>query len=254
MLIPIDQDRLSDSPFVERVWRTHSEHMVPFTSIASSNWEMVVSRLQGQTTLTIRGPESRPTAWICPAGGEWLGIRFKPGAFMPLWSPGTLVDRGVTLPNAGRNSFWFNGAAWEFPRYENADTFVKHLVHDGLLVHDRVVDAAVRCDLGDVSPRTTRRHFIHATGLTPNASRQIERARFAAMLLHEGRSIADVVYEAGYFDQPHLTRALKRYIGDTPAQLAAGKGSAPLSYLYKTPRIEFATLSEEVYANANHNR
>jgi AraC-like DNA-binding protein len=28
------------------------------------------------------------------------------------------------------------------------------------------------------------------------------------------------VYQVGYFDQPHLTRALKRWVGYTPAQLA----------------------------------
>jgi AraC-like DNA-binding protein len=33
-------------------------------------------------------------------------------------------------------------------------------------------------------------------------------------------SIGDVVYQAGYADQPHLTRSLKRFIGYTPAQLA----------------------------------
>lgn len=50
--------------------------------------------------------------------------------------------------------------------------------------------------------------------------RQIERARYATTLLQQGLSIPDVVYDAGYFDQPHLTRSLKRYIGQTPAQLA----------------------------------
>ena len=34
-----------------------------------------------------------------------------------------------------------------------------------------------------------------------------------------GVSILDTAYEAGYFDQPHLTRSLKQFIGRTPAQI-----------------------------------
>jgi AraC-like DNA-binding protein len=39
------------------------------------------------------------------------------------------------------------------------------------------------------------------------------------MLLEQGVSILDTVEQAGYFDQPHLTRSLKRYVGYTPAQI-----------------------------------
>ncbi|WP_343422951.1 AraC family transcriptional regulator [Candidatus Flexifilum breve] len=42
-------------------------------------------------------------------------------------------------------------------------------------------------------------------------------------LLQRGRSILDVVAQAGYADQPHLTRSLKYYVGHTPAQLAGVK-------------------------------
>ncbi len=40
-------------------------------------------------------------------------------------------------------------------------------------------------------------------------------------LLQQGVSIVDTVDQAGYADQPHLTRSLKRFIGQTPAQLLA---------------------------------
>jgi AraC-like DNA-binding protein len=39
-------------------------------------------------------------------------------------------------------------------------------------------------------------------------------------------SIPDTMYELGYFDQPHLTRALKHFVGFTPAQLLRGRMSA----------------------------
>ena len=67
--------------------------------------------------------------------------------------------------------------------------------------------------------------------------RQIERARYATTLLRQGLSILDVVYEAGYSDQPHLTRALKQLIGLTPAQLTDRSRNVQLSSLFKTTPI-----------------
>ena len=66
------EDRPSDLPFVERVWRCHSERGGRFLSVASSHWEMVVTRLRGETTLTVRGPETKVTPLECPPEGEWI--------------------------------------------------------------------------------------------------------------------------------------------------------------------------------------
>src|SRR5262249_51756609 len=139
------EDRLSDSPFVERVWRSHSERADTFHSIAASHWEMVVTRLKGKTTLRVRGPETRATTIECPAEGDWVGIRFKLGTFMPLLPARDLSDRrDVTLPGATSRYFWLNGSAWEYPDFENAETFVKRLVRDGLIAGDHPVSAAFK--------------------------------------------------------------------------------------------------------------
>src|SRR5499427_9532696 len=105
-LFLVFDDRPSDSPFVERVWRCHSERAGRFLSIASSHWEMVVTRHKGKITLTVRGPETKATAIDCPAEGEWLGIRFRLGTFMPGMLPGRLCDhKDVTLPDISGRSF-----------------------------------------------------------------------------------------------------------------------------------------------------
>jgi hypothetical protein len=39
--------------------------------------------------------------------------------------------------------------------------------------------------------------------------------------------------EAGYFDQPHLTRSLNAFVGATPIEI--GRGTHQLSFLYNTP-------------------
>jgi methylphosphotriester-DNA--protein-cysteine methyltransferase len=56
--------------------------------------------------------------------------------------------------------------------------------------------------------------------------RQIERARNAAALLAAGVAVADVVCSLEYFDEPHLARALRRYVGRTARQLREGTGGA----------------------------
>src|SRR5262245_31679117 len=60
-LLLIFDDRPSDSPFVERVWRSHSERAGTFHSMAECRWEMVVARHEGKTSLIVRGPETKAT-------------------------------------------------------------------------------------------------------------------------------------------------------------------------------------------------
>ena len=233
-MLVFDEERTSDSPFVERIWRCHSESSCWFDSIAECRSELVVTRQSGRTTLTVRGPETRATSTHCPPDGEWLGIRLKPGAYLRPLPARDLVDTAVTLPAATSRSFWINGSTWQYPDYENADTFVERLVRDGLLVREPVVHAALRGGPHDLTPRSVQRRFLHAAGLTRSATRQIERARYATLLLRQGRSILDTIHEAGYFDQPHLTRSMRYFIGRTPAELVRGDRPEQLSFLYGT--------------------
>jgi hypothetical protein len=229
------ESRAAASPLVQEIWRARSERAGHFVSIAASHWELVVTRHPSEgVTLTVRGPATVATPLSYSEGGEWCGIRLRLGTSIPLFPAGTLVDRAVTLPAARSHTFWLHGAAWPFPEYEHADAFVDRLVNDGLLVRDPVVADVMRGHLPDLTQRTVQRRFMQATGLTPSTVRQIERARQAMTLLQHGDSILDVVHQVGYCDQPHLTRALKRWLGQTPAQIAAVRPLHELSLLYKT--------------------
>jgi hypothetical protein len=227
------EDRPSDSPLVERVWQSRSVRAGRFASVAASHWEMVVTRVDGRTRMTVRGPETRATAADCPADGEWLGIRFKLGTFMPELSVARIIDRqDVDLPHVSTRSFWLDGATWEYPTYENAEVFVQRLAQRGVIGREPVVDGVLRGGRHELSTRSTQRRFLRATGLTYGAHRQIERARHAARSLTGGAAILDAVHDAGYFDQAHLTRSFKRLIGRTPGQIV--RGETQLSFLYKT--------------------
>ena len=227
------EHRASDHPLVEKVWRCHSEQGGSFLSIAANNFEIAITRLRGQTFLTLRGPETSATPIACPAEGKWVCIRFKAGAFMPQFPPGMLSDhKDVTLSGASNRAFWLNGSAIEYPCFENAEQFVKRLCQSGALRRDPIVEDMLRRQRHELSLRSAQRHFLQATGLTHAAFRQVERARYATSLLREGVPILDVVYQAGYFDQPHLTRSLRRFIGETPASIVERR--LQLSFLYKT--------------------
>ena len=218
------EERPSDSSFVERVWRAHSERTGTFLSQTKNCWEIVVTKHEGQTMLTVRGPETKATPMdVQWTEGEFVGIDFRLGTFLPHLPPGQVMDlRDANLPEASSTSFWLCGEALPYPDYDNADTFVDRLVRTGLLVRDPVVEAVLQGCPQEMSPRSVQYRFVQATGLTYRTIQQIERARQAAALLEQGWSIPDVVYQAGYFDQPHLTHALQRFLGQTPAQIARG--------------------------------
>ena len=227
-------ERLSDSSFVARIWHSQGERPGPFISIAEIECGLVVTKLPGKTIITLRGPATEATPAFCPPDGEFLGIQFKPGVFMPNLPAKLVMNRNdINLPEATSKSFWLHGSSWQYPDYENADTFVDWLIRDGLLTYDPVIGDVLEGQLVDLSLLTVQRRFLQATGLTHNSIHQINRARYAADLLKQGTPILDAVYQVGYFDQPHMTRALKHYIGLTPAQITDQSRPERLSFLYK---------------------
>lgn len=210
---------------IEQAWQTRSEPEESFISVAVSHWVMVVTRQLGTARLTMRGPETKATAVAIPQEAEFFGIEFSLGSFMPGLPPGKLVDRSLTLPPATKTSFWLDGSEWELPGPDNADVFAGRLAGAGLLVHDPVVPAALQGDVEGLSTRTVERRVSRATGLTRGAIGQIRRAERAAEMLGRGVSPSDVAGKAGYADQAHLTRSLKRFLGQTPSQVATSAGS-----------------------------
>src|SRR5262245_48153420 len=157
------EERPSESSLVECVWRARSEHAGTFTSLAMSHRELVVTRHNGSMRLTVRGPETRATPLLCSVQAEWIGIVLQLGAFMPLPPDDNLVNGAIDLAPATNTTFWLQGAAWQFPTYENADAFVARLAREGLLVRDPVVGASLHDRPQALSPRSVQRRFVRAT-------------------------------------------------------------------------------------------
>ncbi len=221
MALPFDfQYRPSDSPLVGAIWRTTSIGIVdPFISTAGVQHEIVFTLEKGKMHVALRGPETKASHAPVPEDAEFLGIVFRLGAYIPTLPVRELVDGGILLPDVTQQKFMLNSTRFEIPTFENVDTFIDRLIREGLLAHEPLIEAALRDQPLAWSPRSIERRFQHVTGVTQGTIRQIQRAHLAQSLLEQGVPILDVVDQAGYFDQPHLTRALKRYIGQTPAQV-----------------------------------
>ena len=145
-------------------------------------------------------------------------------------------DLAARMGEAARRTV-LEGSSWELPNFENAEAFVARLARRGVIAQDPAVEAVLLGDDQALATRSVQRHFRHATGMTRGQYRQIERARYATNLLRAGSPILEVVHEAGYFDQAHLSHSLRGLIGQTPTSIL--RGEAQLSFLYKTG-LEFA--------------
>ncbi|SKC71181.1 helix-turn-helix transcriptional regulator [Krasilnikoviella flava] len=233
--------RPSDSRYVSRVWRGRASGAETMTSVATSQWELVFWRDGRTTHAAVRGPETAATTARIAGESDSFGITFAHGTTMPHLPASALVDSELESPCVTARRFLLRGEEWPIPRVEDAELLVDRLVRAGVLVRDPLVDEVVWGGAARVGSRSVQRRVATATGLTQGAIRQIDRARTAAVLLREGAAPLDVVHGLGYFDQPHLARALRRFIGRTATQLlpsraaASGTGSMPdaMSLLYK---------------------
>ncbi len=228
------EDRASDSPYVARVWRSHSSGVDRMTSVATSHWELVVWEHRGDMHVAVRGPETTATASEVPDDSASFGITFTHGTSMPHLPMSRLVDADLESPHATRKGFLLRGDEWALPDFDSAEDFVTRLVREGVLVRDPLVGDVVQGEQPLVGTRSVQRRVAASTGLTQGAIRQIERAREAAILLGDGLAALDVVHRLGYYDQPHLARSLSRFVGRTATQLRRPEAPEPLSLLYKT--------------------
>lgn len=196
------------------------------TSVAGVSWGLVLWQQGGQAHAGVTGPYPRTGTAPVPEGATFTGIELAVGASVRGVTPAALDGGGIDLPDTTRRTFRLDGRRWEAPGPDDAEALVDRLVRAGSVVRDPLVTAVLRGVRPDVSVRTVERRFRATTGLTHGAVRQIERARTAAELLVADEPAAEVVAKLGYFDEPHLARALRTYVGRTVGQLRHGGGGA----------------------------
>jgi hypothetical protein len=196
------------------------------TAVASETWGPVFWQEEGRQQAAIVGPETRTCVAPVPRDVCFVGIQFTVGTSLRMADTTSFVDGGILLPDVRSRSFWLDGRRWKTPDADDAELLVDHLVRHGVIVRDPVVAEVLGGDRSALNLRTVERRFRAATGLTRGAAAQIERARTGARLLAGGSPVADVVERLGYYDEPHLARMLRRYVGRSAQQLRSGAGGA----------------------------
>jgi hypothetical protein len=214
------QARQSELECINMIWRGCADADALPLCPADVHWYLRFLRRSGKIILIAHGPTTQATLVDYQPGDEFLGIRFKLGTFLPMLAARSLVNSTTVLVDAVQNRFELWGTVCELPTYDNADILVSRLLKAGTLRVDPVIDAALHHQEQERTQRSIQQRFIHAAGLSYKIIQQVERARYAAALLAEGTPIMQVVFQAGYFDHPHLTRSLKRFLDKTPAQIA----------------------------------
>jgi len=128
-------------------------------------------------------------------------------------------------------------------RIELAERFVaRRIAHHRVPIDEPIARSAAeiearsgRCNLEDViaaagvGRRQFERRFRDCVGLSPKRFASVLRLRSVFDVLQEdpGSDWTAAALAAGYFDQSHLIRDFRRYVGCTPAQFVASR--APLA-------------------------
>ena len=193
--------------------------------------------------LQLVGPDR--SAWrarLAP-GSAIAGVRLRPGAARMLLGRmpvDEVRDQQVPVELLTRDAAALTGrlAAAGSPRaaVEVLDDFVAGLA--ARYEPDTAVEQAVRllrsratphapalADAVGLSERQLRRRFTEAVGYGPKTLHSILRFQRALDLGRTSATgLADVAYEAGYADQAHFTREVRRLAGMTPSELLGWGG------------------------------
>lgn len=190
------------------------------------------------------GPRTGHVVAGLAPGTTVVGVRFRPGAAGVLGVPvAELVDRTVPL-----DALWGDEVAVQLGETvdlatspgdavaalesavvgregggDEADALVADLL-DRLHPERTPAIAEITAELW-ISERQLRRRCVTATGLAPRSLHGILRfQRFLALVHasgHEPPQLSRLAAEAGYADQPHLTRESARLSGLTPRAFVA---------------------------------
>lgn len=168
-----------------------------------------ISHALGSDVVAVAGARRRPTVGLLAPGTRVVGVRLRPGAATSIlgWAAAELVDLHLAL-----DELWGRGAT----------------PLAGRLTAKGSPDAAAgdidawSADL-NISARQLRRRFVAALGYGPKTLQRILRFQGFLALSRQHRadvdSLARLAGEAGYADQPHLTRECVRLAEQTPRAL-----------------------------------
>ncbi len=190
--------------------------------------------------LVVTGPATQPYWVEFEAGDRWIGVRLRPERGRVLW--------GDALGGAKDQVALGDEAAALVPELAGlsvagfAETNLRHalvrfvegrpLSPEGHRVGETVrrlhltggrFSVAELADRAGCSTRHLNRMFASTVGLSVKAYASLVQFHRALRLVCEaGGSLSDAAFEAGYADQAHMTRAMRRFGGFAPSDVPEG--------------------------------
>jgi len=216
----IHDSRTSDHPLIETVWNSKNITDGIYIATPDGAWDLIVMiDTNGDRSVMLTGQATKPTPVPYRAGTESIVISFIPGAYLNYLSGEEMVDLIEMLPNFDDSHFNLGGHTFEIPAYDEVESLVEKMVITGVLKHDTVVSDVLSRKRTAISPRVAQRHFVKTAGITQNYLMQIKRAQDAVRFIQRGERPIDAAQHAGYSDQPHLAKSLKKIMGSSPSDV-----------------------------------
>ncbi len=216
----IHSRRSSSHPLVDTVWHSRNITDGIYSATPDGSWDLIVMiDADGNKAMMLTGQATKPSEVPYQAGTQGIVISFAPGAYMPAYPAQKLVDSSEILPNVDAEHFVLSGHTFAFPTFDNAEELVEDLIKAKLLFADPIVYSAYGDSSHASSKRSAQRHFAESTGITQKNLARIERAQEAVRQLKTGKKPSEVAADAGYTDQPHLARDLRKIMGVKPSDV-----------------------------------
>lgn len=214
----IHTSRPSLHPLIDRVWETKNVADGTYLATPDGAWDFIVMiQADGSRNMAIAGQATKSVQVPYQAGTGGVVVSFAPDAYLP-YTPGEkLLDRMEFLPNTDEGHFEYQGHVFAFPTFETAEEVVNEMIAKGLIASDELIRSLQEGVPKAASTRAFQRHFLKATGLTQKQFQQIKRAQQAVTLLKEGKKPIEAAMDAGYSDQPHLAKSLKKIMESKPS-------------------------------------
>lgn len=212
--------RKSKNPFIDTVTQSIAITDGTYLVTPDGSWDLIVAKdADGSQIIFITGQVSKPSRLDYKTGQRSVVISFAAHTYLTLFYGAPFTDDYCMLSMPDAEHFELAGHVLPLPTYENAERIVAQMAEDGLLATDAVVAGVIRGTPKAASKRSVERHFKTTTGLSPKKIAAIRRAGQAVRRLKSGDNPSVVAADAGYYDQSHLAKELRRLMDATPSDV-----------------------------------
>lgn len=166
---------------------------------------------------------------------DFMGVRFKPGAFYALYNINAdeIMDKGSLFSNIEKDELLLT-ILDEKSLEKRLEIFKKYLIKKVKDTYDtkfisianelyespkdqKVEDIALKLNCGE---KQLFRLFKKNYGVSPKVLLNILRLHLClTLLLEDNMELIDIAHECGFYDQSHFIKEIKRYTGISPLQL-----------------------------------